>query len=131
MSNYFSANVYVRSQYEESSLQLAMDMFGIMAEQTAVVLERHVHKTKSPSSSSPLLFNSWLKQVFPSLKIFTDWMTCHPSVWLPLPDQLPIEYGPHPDILTSLVKVINYVRQIDRSHIQLGTQIKGEYSLFN
>ena len=120
-----SVNIVVRSQYEESSLQLALDMFGLLTEQTARVLERHL-KTRSTLTNpdtTPGIFNQWLRHVFPSLKIFTDWMTCNALAFIPLPDQLPAEFGPHPDILTSLAKVVNRIRTIDRTHIQLGSNL--------
>ncbi|CAF0836615.1 unnamed protein product [Rotaria sordida] len=123
-----SVDIVVRSQYEESSLQLALDMFGLLTEQTAIILERHL-KTRSTINNSetpsppPPIFNSWLRHVFPSLKIFTDWMTCNANSFIPLPDQLPAEFGPHPDILISLAKVINLIRTIDRTYIQLGSNL--------
>ncbi|CAF3881571.1 unnamed protein product [Adineta steineri] len=120
-----SVDIVVRSQYEESSLQLALDMFGLLTEQTASIIERHI-KTRSALTdpdTHPPVFNSWLRYVFPSLKIFTDWMTCNVNSFIPLPDQLPAEYGPHPDILMSLAKVVNRIRTIDRTHIQLASNL--------
>lgn len=122
---FFLVDIVVRSQYEESSLQLALDMFGLLTEQTSIVLERH-HRTRSARNHSdehPVIFTSWLRHVFPSLKIFTDWMTCNAKAFIPLPDQLPAEFGPHPDILKSLAKVINRIRTIDRTHIQLSSNL--------
>ncbi|CAF0918786.1 unnamed protein product [Rotaria sordida] len=124
-----SVDIVVRSQYEESSLQLALDMFGLLTEQTAIILERHlktrstINNSETPSPPPPPIFNSWLRHVFPSLKIFTDWMTCNANSFIPLPDQLPAEFGPHPDILISLAKVINLIRTIDRTYIQLGSNL--------
>jgi hypothetical protein len=100
-------------------------MFGLLTEQTAIVVERHLKTrlTTNNSDRSPAIFNNWLKHVFPSLKIFTDWMTCNANSFIPLPDQLPAEFGPHPDILMSLAKVINRIRTIDRTHIQLSSNL--------
>ncbi|CAF1446008.1 unnamed protein product [Rotaria magnacalcarata] len=120
-----SVDIVVRSQYEESSLQLSLDMFGLLTEQTSLIIERHL-KARSVISNADKpapIFNSWLRHVFPSLKIFTDWMTCNANSFIPLPDQLPAEFGPHPDILMSLAKVINLIRTIDRTHIQLGSNL--------
>jgi hypothetical protein len=100
-------------------------MFGLLTEQTAIVVERHL-KTRSTINNPdtpPPIFNNWLRHVFPSLKIFTDWMTCNANTFIPLPDQLPAEFGPHPDILMSLAKVINRIRTIDRTHIQLSSNL--------
>jgi hypothetical protein len=96
-------------------------MFGLLTEQTAIVVERYL-KTRSTINTPPI-FNNWLRHVFPSLKIFTDWMTCNANTFIPLPDQLPAEFGPHPDILMSLAKVINRIRTIDRTHIQLSSNL--------
>ncbi|CAF0975725.1 unnamed protein product [Adineta ricciae] len=120
-----SVDIAVRSQYEESSLQLALDMFGLLTEQTSIMVDRHL-KARSTSSSAdtpPPIFSSWLRHVFPSLKIFTDWMTCNANSFISLPDQLPAEYGPHPDILMSLAKVVNRIRTIDRTHIPLASNL--------
>jgi hypothetical protein len=109
-------------------------MFGLLTEQTAIIVERHL-KTRSTidnSNKSPPIFNSWLRHVFPSLKIFTDWMTCNANTFIPLPDQLPAEFGPHPDILMSLAKVINRIRTIDRTHIQLSSNLPSKMKkMFN
>lgn len=101
-------------------------MFGLLTEQTSIVVERHLRSrsaARSHPDENPTIFNSWLRNIFPSLKIFTDWMTCNVRTFIPLPDQLPAEYGPHPDILPSLANVINRIRTIDRTHIQLGTNL--------
>ena len=102
-------------------------MFGLLTEQTAIVLERHLKArstiNNSETPSPPTIFNSWLRHVFQSLKIFTDWMTCNANSFIPLPDQLPAEFGPHPDILMSLATVVNRIRTIDRTHIQLGSNL--------
>ena len=121
----------VRSQYEESSLQLALDMFGLLTEQTSTVLERHlkIRSSQIQRDEHPPIFNSWLKAVFPSLKIFTDWMTCNVKSFVPLPDQLPAEFGPHPNILQSLANVINRMRTIDRTHIPLSSTLSSKISL--
>ncbi|CAF4834833.1 unnamed protein product [Rotaria socialis] len=100
-------------------------MFGLLTEQTSLIIEHHL-KARSVISNADKpapIFNSWLRHVFPSLKIFTDWMTCNANSFIPLPDQLPAEFGPHPDILMSLAKVINLIRTIDRTHIQLGSNL--------
>jgi hypothetical protein len=121
----FPVDIVVRSQYEESSLQLALDMFGLLLGQTSTVLERHLKSRSALHSPDghPPIFNTWLRHVFPSLKIFTDWITCNANSFIPLPDQLPAEFGPHPDILQSLAKVINRIRTIDRTHIQLASNL--------
>ena len=100
-------------------------MFGLLTEQTSIMVERHLksRSNRIHPDEHPTIFNSWLRHVFPSLKIFTDWMTCNVKTFVPLPDQLPAEYGPHPDILQSLANVINRIRTIDRTHIQLGPNL--------
>ncbi|CAF5001009.1 unnamed protein product, partial [Rotaria socialis] len=37
-----SVDIVVRSQYEESSLQLSLDMFGLLTEQTSLIIEHHL-----------------------------------------------------------------------------------------
>jgi hypothetical protein len=103
-------------------------MFGILAHQTSIALERHL-KTRTTihhPEEHPAIFNPWLKHVCPALKIFTDWMTCNAKTFIPLPDQLPADLGPHPDTLQSLAKVINRIRTIDRTHIQLSSNLPGQ-----
>lgn len=107
-------------------------MFGLLTEQTAIVVERHLKTrlTLNKLDTHPPIFNNWLRHVFPSLKIFTDWMTCNANTFIPLPDQLPAEFGPHPDILMSLAKVINRIRTIDRTHIQLSSNLPSKHKIF-
>lgn len=98
-----SSHTVSRSQQLEYSIQLAMDMFAVMAKRLNHLLrkleveEEYLLADENEPETSGKRFNSqefsenkleFLK-LLPSIKVFTDWMLCHFNIWHPMPDSLP------------------------------------------
>ena len=77
----------MRSQLLESAVQLGLDMFVLIVRRFNSLIRQ---SKKQPHSDQK---HAW-RPLFPSLKIFVDWMLCSSELWQPFPDQLPPDLGP-------------------------------------
>lgn len=77
----------MRSQLLESAVQLSIDMFVIIVRHfnSLLRLAKEQRNTEHQHAWRPL---------FPSIKVFVDWMLCSSGTWQPFPDQLPPDLGP-------------------------------------
>jgi len=83
-----------RSALQENAVQLSLDMFALMASECTSLLRRDL--VSSPSSSGPESGTSRdgeLHAILPCLKVFSDWMTCHQTLWNPPPLPLDPQLG--------------------------------------
>lgn len=111
-----------RSQLVESAIQLSIDMFVLMCKRFTHVLSSYCEKnpdfflvSNQDASDASDESNLW-RQLFPSIKIFIDWMLCNSKLWQPLPDLLPPDLGPGlnrwqimSDMLNLVYKLLNAV----------------------
>lgn len=56
-------------------------------------------------------FDEW-RHMYPSIKIFIDWMLCNANMWQPMPDQLPPDLGPNPDRWKIMASMFNLVQKL-------------------
>jgi protein SMG6 len=106
-----SDNIIVqRSQLQEFGVQLCLDMFAIIVKRLTNLL--------ATSNNSGLMDNK-IKEIFPSVKLFSDWMKqdSNVGIWLPLPDQLPPDLGPNLDLFQSISNFLNEIGKIDTTCI--------------
>lgn len=77
----------MRSHLLQSAVQLSIDMFVIIVRcfNSLLRLAKDKRNTEYQHAWRPL---------FPSIKIFIDWMLCSSETWQPFPDHLPPELGP-------------------------------------
>ena len=82
-----------RSQLVESAIQLSIDMFILISKRFTYLLSNYYQKNKQNfllDETEPEENKTW-RQLFPSIKIFIDWMLCNSKLWQPLPDQVRIK----------------------------------------
>ena len=72
---------------QEQAVQIGLDMFGLLVERCVELFQEHV------SSNDCQVMNEDLHQLFPSVKIWCDWMTCHVNLWNPPPLERDPELG--------------------------------------
>ena len=94
-----------RSQLQEFGVQLCLDMF-------AIIIKR---LTRLLSTNDSGVMDIKTRELFPSVKLFSDWMIQDTNLWLPLPDQLPPDLGPNPDLFQSISNFFNEIGKIDLS----------------
>ncbi|CAF0768507.1 unnamed protein product [Brachionus calyciflorus] len=72
-----SDNLHNRSQLLECSLQLGLDVFCLILNRFNIIFKKNLSKN----------LDSW-NQLFPSIKIFIDWLLCNIKIWYPFPEQV-------------------------------------------
>lgn len=70
-----------RSLLQEHSVQMGLDMFGILVEQCTSQLKAHISSSDYPAR----MFSRELEELVPGIKVWTDWMICHSELWNPPP----------------------------------------------
>ncbi|RNA08050.1 telomerase-binding EST1A isoform X1 [Brachionus plicatilis] len=85
-----------RTQLSECALQLSLDMFGLIVNRFNYLIKKHPHSS----------LDTW-NQLFPSIKVFLDWMLCSIQIWHPFPDQLRPDLGPNFNRWSILVDFFN------------------------
>ena len=75
-------------------MQLVLDMFAVMAAECTSLLRHDVVTAAGSSTASvaeadtvmpPCRSSDDLCALLPCIKVFSDWMTCHESLWNPPP----------------------------------------------
>jgi protein SMG6 len=74
-------------------------------------LEKETEDAIDESSTMSDDFDDW-RHMYPSIKIFIDWMLCNANMWQPMPDQLPPDLGPNPDRWKIMANMFNLVQKL-------------------
>lgn len=90
----------IRSQLLECAIQLSIDMFCLIAKRFNNLLKKFKF----------LQSIDW-NQLFPSIKVFIDWMLCNIKLWNPMPDQLSPDLGPNPIRWEIIIELFNLINQ--------------------
>ncbi|KAL4710757.1 hypothetical protein ACJJTC_004402 [Scirpophaga incertulas] len=108
-----------RSAWLECSLAVSLLMFGALLERCCALLPEPV---ESQHHADALL-------LLPAIKVWSDWMLCHSSVWNPPPtfDNLEIESDNDP--WDWLAKLMNILEALDDKSIELGNEHKEGYEV--
>ncbi|CAE1322979.1 SMG6 [Acanthosepion pharaonis] len=101
-----------RSLLQEHAVQLGLDMFAILVERCAELLHNHLKYNNSPQE----LLSYTLSHYMPAVKVWADWMICHPQLWMQPPNLNDPDLGPNTDVWESLAKLCNVLIQVDISH---------------
>ncbi|KAH6934628.1 hypothetical protein HPB50_026164 [Hyalomma asiaticum] len=88
-----------RSLLQEQAVQVALGHMAIVLERATQLLQQSSSSPSSSSSSSPgapsfssrLSLSDELAELLPTLKLWTDWMSCQKRLWIPPPT--PCEYS--------------------------------------
>ena len=70
-----------RSLLQQHSVQMGLDMFGILVQRCAQLLAVHTKSSDYPGR----MFSRELEELIPGIKVWTNWMICHPDLWNPPP----------------------------------------------
>ena len=85
-----------RSALQENAVQLSLDMFALMATECTSLLHNDLVTGGSSSSvaeADTTPRDDELHALLPCIKVFSDWMTCHQTLWNPPPLPLDPELG--------------------------------------
>ncbi|PIK60561.1 putative telomerase-binding protein EST1A isoform X2 [Apostichopus japonicus] len=71
----------LRPYLQELSVQLGLDMFIILVQRCSEYLKKDLQKQTRPDQC----LCEDLHEMLPAVKVFADWMMCHPGLWNPPP----------------------------------------------
>ncbi|CAG4989650.1 unnamed protein product [Parnassius apollo] len=103
-----------RSAWLEAALGVSMLMFGALLERCCALLPEPPH---SQQYADALL-------LLPAIKVWSDWMLCHSSVWNPPPSFDNFEIESENDPWDWLAKLMNILESLDDKSIELENEMK-------
>ncbi|XP_034840495.1 uncharacterized protein Smg6 isoform X2 [Maniola hyperantus] len=106
-----------RSEWLECALGVSLLMFGAMLERCCALLPEPTH-TQQHADALLLL---------PAIKVWSDWMLCHSSVWNPPPSFVSFESDPDNDPWDWLAKLMNILEALDDKSIEFESEMKEGY----
>ncbi|XP_022110508.1 telomerase-binding protein EST1A-like [Acanthaster planci] len=99
----------LRSLLQEQAIQLGLDMFGLLVSRCNQLLTDHL---KSDTQGRVLLSEDLL-ELLPGVKVYADWLMCHPQLWNPPPSCTDKPYSASVDVWSSLAELLNTLKRID------------------
>ena len=112
-------SIVQRNQLQEFGVQLSLDMFAIIVKRLTRLLANY----------DTSVSDTTMREMFPSVKLFTDWMKQNLNLWYPLPDQLPPDLGPNPDLFQIISKFLNQISKIDSAAVGFQSKLNEENNL--
>ncbi|XP_053625221.1 telomerase-binding protein EST1A isoform X2 [Plodia interpunctella] len=106
-----------RSAWLECALGVSLLMFGVMLERCCTLLPEPAH---AQQHTDALL-------LLPAIKVWSDWMLCHSSVWNPPPAFNNFEIETDNDPWDWLAKLMNILENLDEKSIELEYEPKEGY----
>ncbi|CAK1581884.1 unnamed protein product [Parnassius mnemosyne] len=103
-----------RSAWLECALGVSLLMFGALLERCCALLPEPPH---SQQYADALL-------LLPAIKVWSDWMLCHSSVWNPPPSFDNFEIESESDPWDWLAKLMNILESLDDKSIELENEMK-------
>ncbi|KAK0058798.1 telomerase-binding protein EST1A [Biomphalaria pfeifferi] len=128
-----------RSVLQEHAVEIALDMFGLLVKRSCELLSAQIEAQKSSKSNEQqkdanslmsenplapskceqtladgsLSLDEDLHLMLPALKIWVDWMMCHPHLWNPQPFNRPPDLGPQIDVWKNLATFCDLLNEIE------------------
>ncbi|XP_047988294.1 telomerase-binding protein EST1A [Leguminivora glycinivorella] len=111
------SNASGRSAWLDCALGVSLLMFGAMLERCCALLPE---PEQSQHHADALL-------LLPAIKVWSDWMLCHSSVWNPPPSFDNFEIGTDSSPWDWLAKLMNILEDLDDKTIELESESKEGY----
>ncbi|XP_075745676.1 telomerase-binding protein EST1A-like isoform X2 [Rhipicephalus microplus] len=110
-----------RSLLQEQSLQVALAHVAIVLERAMQLLQQSVPSPSSSTSSSPggssspsrLSLSDELAELLPTLKLWTDWMSCQKRLWIPPPTPCDYNTSVKGSVWTMLADLLTVLRKLN------------------
>ncbi|XP_053375984.1 telomerase-binding protein EST1A-like isoform X2 [Mercenaria mercenaria] len=107
-----------RSLLQQHSVQMGLDMFGILVERCAQLLAIHTRSDDYPGR----MFSRELEELVPGIKVWTNWMICHADLWNPPPQVRDPAVGPDIDVWSCTATLCNILKEMDTSQVKFYTE---------
>ncbi|XP_052219123.1 telomerase-binding protein EST1A-like isoform X2 [Dreissena polymorpha] len=102
-----------RSLLQQHSVQMSLDMFGILLKESATLLAAHIKSNDYPGR----MYSRELEELIPGVKVWTDWMISHPDLWNPPPQVRDPSCGPKVDVWECVARLYNLLAEMNTSDI--------------
>jgi len=74
-----------RSSLQEHAVQLGLDMFALMVIECTSLLRNDLVSGVTAAECDTVPQDEELHAILPCVKVWSDWMICHESLWNPPP----------------------------------------------
>ncbi|GAB6029112.1 hypothetical protein CHUAL_004893 [Chamberlinius hualienensis] len=92
---------------QSKALEVGVEIFRIIVSRCVEILEEN--------SDTALHLNEDLSNLLPAVKVWCDWLLCHPSIWNPLPSLTDYGMGSdNKDVWTCLASLLNLLKRFDQ-----------------
>ncbi|XP_030009752.1 telomerase-binding protein EST1A [Sphaeramia orbicularis] len=113
----------VRSVLQEQSTALGLGIFALLVQRcTELLKETHAEPVSTPDGGDQLegmvrvsAFPVDLRELLPSIKVWSDWMLGHPDQWNPPPCSIDCS----PDVWQCLADLCNVLARVDHEEVPL------------
>uniref|UniRef100_A0A1E1XLZ5 Putative nonsense-mediated mrna decay protein n=1 Tax=Amblyomma sculptum TaxID=1581419 RepID=A0A1E1XLZ5_AMBSC len=110
-----------RSLLQEQSLQVVLAHVAIMLERATQLLQQGSSSSSpssTPGSSSPRVsLSDDLADLLPSLKVWTDWMSCQKRLWMPPPSPCEYNTSVKGNVWTMLADLLTVLRKLNLNDV--------------
>ncbi|XP_050049896.2 telomerase-binding protein EST1A-like [Dermacentor andersoni] len=116
-----------RSLLQEQSLQVALAHVAIVLERATQLLQQSSSSPSSSSSSSPgapsssfsrVSLSDEVAELLPTLKLWTDWMSCQKRLWIPPPTPCDYNTSVKGNVWTTLADLLTVLRRLNLGDIK-------------
>ncbi|KAM9320894.1 telomerase-binding protein EST1A [Gastrophryne carolinensis] len=118
-----------RSALQDQATSLGLSMFSLLVSRCIVLLNKQraellhsmakVVVTEEAIEVNVSSFSSALKELLPSVKVWSDWMLGHPHTWNPPPNPLTVCKELALDVWSSLAEFCNVLTWVNQSEVPL------------
>ncbi|XP_053562186.1 telomerase-binding protein EST1A isoform X2 [Bombina bombina] len=110
-----------RSGVQDQATSLGLSMFSLLVTRCIQLLKMHTNGGTGPGEKDVKVssFSPDLKDLLPSVKVWSDWMLGHPETWNPPPNALRTNKEPALDVWWVLAEFCNTLTSVNHSEIPL------------
>eukprot|EP00057_Strongylocentrotus_purpuratus_P028192 XP_011682666.1 PREDICTED: telomerase-binding protein EST1A isoform X1 [Strongylocentrotus purpuratus] len=95
-------------QLLEHAILLGLNMFALLCLRCCSLLQDHLDQQGTDQS----VLSQDLHELLPGVKVYADWMMCHPKLWNPPPSYNTTSYSASLDVWSSVAQFLNLVKRV-------------------
>ncbi|XP_063966435.1 telomerase-binding protein EST1A-like [Lytechinus pictus] len=92
----------------QQAILLGLHMFALLCLRCCSLLQDHLQEQSGDQS----VLSQDLHELLPGVKVYADWMMCHPKLWNPPPSSDTTSYSASLDVWSSVAQFLNLVKRV-------------------